>query len=179
MRTIVLRNGILSGLVMVGMVIFTFFLMGKGVVTFDNSEVIGYSSMIVALSLIFFGVKSYRDKHQSGVISFGKGLRVGLLITAVAAVVYATGWEVYYRNAPGVEETFMDEYAEYCINKLRHEGATEEKIEKTRKEMTDMKEMYKNPFVRFGFTMVEILPVGIIITLVSAGVLRKRHVLPA
>jgi len=80
--------------------------------------------------------------------------------------------QVYYKTAPGVEETFMDKYEEFCIAKLKQDGAAQE-------ELADMKEIYKNPFARFGITLTEILPVGIIIVFVSAGVLRKREILPA
>jgi len=179
MRKIVLIYGALSGIIMVCLTVVNMTLLEKGIMTFDNSEVIGYGSMIVVLSLIFFGIKSYRDNHRNGKISFGKGLQVGMLIAAVATVMYASGWEVYFRNASGVEETFMDKYTEFCIAKLKHEGAPQEEIDKTLKEMTEMKEMYKNPIIRFGITMTEILPVGIVIALISAAVLRKREVLPA
>lgn len=164
---------------MVCVIVVSMTLLEKGIMTFDYGDLIGYSSMIVVLSLIFFGIKSYRDNHQNGAISFGKGVQVGMLITAIATVMYASGWEVYYRNSPGVEETFMDKYTELRIAKLKHKGASQEEIDKTLKEMTEMKEMYKNPIIRFGITMTEILPVGIIIALMSAAILRRKEVLPA
>jgi alkylhydroperoxidase/carboxymuconolactone decarboxylase family protein YurZ len=178
MRRIILVNGAIAGLIMVAMLIVSLILMDKGIINFSNGEIVGYSSMIVALSMIFFGVKSYRDKHLNGVITFWKGLQVGLLVTAVASVIYAAGWEVYYNGVPGVKETFMDKYIEFCVNKKKHEGATQEEIDKTLADLTSMKEIYTNPFIRFGMTMTEVLPVGIIIAVVSAGVLRKRELLP-
>lgn len=179
MRKIVLIYGALSGFIMACLTVVSMSLLEKGIMSFDYSEVIGYSSMIIVLSLIFFGIKSYRDNYQNGTISFGKGVQIGMLIAAIATVMYASGWEVYYRNSPGVEETFMDKYTELRIAKLKHEGATQEEIDKTLKELTEMKEMYKNPLIRFGITMTEILPVGVIIALISAAILRRKEVLPA
>lgn len=179
MRKIVLIYGSISGLIMVGMFIITMSLTDKGIITSDNGELLGYSSMIIVLSQIFFGIKSYRDKQLNGVITFGKGMQVGLLIALFAGFIYATSWEVYYNSVPGVKETFMDKYTDSTIAKMKREGAAQEKVDAKLKEMNSMKEMYKNPFIRYGMTLAEILPVGIIIALISAGILRKKQILPA
>ncbi len=179
MRKIVLTYGAISGLIMVGMFIISISLQNKGIITFSNGELIGYSSMIIVLSQIFFGIKSYRDKHGNGAITFGKGVQVGMLIALFAGFIYATSWEVYYNGVPGVKETFMDKYTDSIIAKMENEGAEQEKIDAKIKEMESMKEMYANPFIRYGITLAEILPVGIVIALISAGILRKKNVLPA
>lgn len=179
MRKIVLTYGAISGLIMIGMFLITFSLQNKGIISFSNGELLGYGSMIIVLSQIFFGIKSYRDKHGNGAITYGKGLQVGMLIALFAGFIYATSWEVYYNGMPGVKETFMDNYIKACVKKLNEEGASQEKIDAKVKELNSMKEMYTNPFIRYGMTLAEILPVGIVIALISAGILRKKNVLPA
>ncbi|MFA5835139.1 MAG: DUF4199 domain-containing protein [Bacteroidota bacterium] len=178
MRKIVLFYGTMSGLLMVLMFVITFYLIDQGILK-EHSELLGYATMLVVLSLIFFGIKSFRDKHGNGTITFWKGLKVGLAIASIASFFYATGWEVYYNGMPGVKENFMNKYTDSLIAKMKQEGSAQEKIDAKIKEMESMKEMYKNPFIRYGMTLAEIFPVGLVISLISAGVLRKKEILPA
>jgi len=179
MRKVTLIFGLLAGVIVSIFMVITMQMCASGVITFDNSDFIGYGSMVIALSMIFFGIKSYRDNYQNGAIKFGKGLQVGMLITLVAALIYAVAGETYYQMDPEINTNIMDKYADYHINKLRENGAPPDAIAQKAKEMADIKEMHKNPLLRFGMTLAIILPVGIIITLISAAVLRKKEFLPA
>lgn len=175
MKKIVLIFGLISGAI-AGLLMWI--LMGfvkDGAINFDNGMIWGYATMIIALSMVFFGVKSYRD-NNGGRITFVKGLQVGILISLISAVCYAASWEIYY---PKVGDEFMQKYTAYYLDKMKKEGSSEAEIEKARIEGEQFMELYKNGFVRFGMSMMEILPVGIIVTLVSAALLRKREILPA
>jgi hypothetical protein len=176
MKKIVLIYGIISGVIVGAMLIITMPLYENGTLNFENGELVGYTTMIIALSMVFFGVKSYRDNHLAGSISFGNALKVGLLITLVAAVIYALSWEVSYNTMKG---DFMGKMTERHLEKMKTEGAAEEAIALERKSMEEFGEMYKNPFIRFGVTLMEISPVGILVSLLSAGLLRKKSFLPA
>ncbi len=179
MRKIVLIYGSIAGLLMDMMFLISFWMMEKGIITFDNSELFGYTTMIIVLSLIFMGVRSYRNTHLRGIMTFGGGLKAGLLIASIAALFYAGGWEIYYNTVPGMKETYLERYAEMCKKKMQHDGAAPEKIEAKMIELKQMAVWYKNPFLRFGMTLAEILPVGIVVAFISAGILRKKGVLPA
>ncbi len=175
MTKVVLIFGLISGLI-AGLLMWI--LMGSvntDVVNFDNGMILGYGTMIVALSLVFFGIKSYRDNH-GGHISFLKGLQVGILISLISAFCYAASWEIYY---PLVGDEFMQKYTTYYLDKMKTDGASAIEIETARVESEKFMELYKNFFVRFGFSLMEILPVGVIVTLISAALLRKRELLPA
>jgi hypothetical protein len=179
MRKIALTFGLLAGVVVS---VFSFIIMGlceNGTITFDNSDVIGYGSMVIALSMIFFGIKSFRDNYQNGAIKFGKGLQVGLLITLVASLLYAAAGETFYQIDPEGRIALTNKYADYQIDKMKASGASPAAIEQKVKEMADMMEMSKNPLIRFVMTLAIILPVGIAVTLISAAVLRKKEFLPA
>jgi hypothetical protein len=139
----------------------------KGILTMENGELVGYSTMIVALSLIFFGIKSYRDNHLEGSITFGKALKVGLLITLIASLIYAITWEIISNTMQDFVTQMGDKYSE----KLKAEGSTQAEID-------EYKAIYENPFIRFAMTLMEIAPVGILISLLSAGLLRIRGFLP-
>lgn len=175
MTKIVLIFGLISGGIAGALM---WILMGSvttGSVNFDNGMVWGYATMIIALSLVFFGIKSYRDNH-GGHISFLRGLQVGILISLISSFCYAASWEIYY---PKVGAEFMQKYTTYYLDKMKADGASDAEIEKARVEGNEFMEMYKNFFVRFAFSLMEILPVGFIVTLISAALLRKRELLPA
>lgn len=131
----------------------------------------GYLSMILAFSLIFVAVKNYRDKYNSGVVSFGKAFRIGLGITAIASTVYVVVWLVCYFN---FFPDFMDKYADYAISQMEKSGKALAEIEAEKKKMEDMKVMYRNPIFTAMFTYIEILPVGLIMSLVSAAILKRK-----
>ena len=176
MKKIVLTFGLISGAIVSAMFMITMPLYKNGTLSMDNGEIIGYSTMVISLSLIFFGIKSYRDNHLSGVIKFGKAFQVGLLIAVIASLFYAISWEFTFNF---FMPDFMDQYADMCITKAKTGGAGPAEIQKVMDQINAMKEIYKNPFLRFGMTLMEIFPVGVLIALISAGVLRKREVLPA
>ncbi|HEY2848000.1 MAG TPA: DUF4199 domain-containing protein [Pyrinomonadaceae bacterium] len=176
MTKIVLTFGLISGVVVTILMWLMLTMMKAGAVNEDHSsELWGYATMVIALSLVFFGVKSYRDKN-GGKISFLKGLQVGILISLISAVCYGVSWEVYYRTSGG---NFMAEYTIHYIERMKQSGASDAEVAQTQADMDKFGELYKNFFVRFGMTLVEILPVGIIVTLLSAALLRRREVLPA
>ena len=175
MKKIVLTFGLISGAISAGLMWLMMGLFKTGTVNFDNGEIFGYTTMIVALSMVFFGIKSYRDTN-GGKIGFWKGVQVGILISLISAACYAVSWEVYYRTSGG---DFMQEYTAHYIEKMKEKGAPAEEIEKTQKDMAYFAEMYKNPIVRFGMTLLEILPVGILVTFISAALMRRREMLPA
>lgn len=173
MKKIVITFGLISGVVITALMWLMFALVNAGVAS--HSVVFGYAIMVIALSLVFFGIKSYRDNH-GGNITFLKGLQVGILISLIAAVCYGLSWETYYRTDGG---DFIEQYSVQYIDDMRANGASEAEVAQTQKEMAEFAEQYKNFFVRFGMTLMEILPVGIIVTLVSAGLLRRKELLPA
>ncbi|MCI0697624.1 DUF4199 domain-containing protein [candidate division KSB1 bacterium] len=174
MRKVTLTYGLLAGAIVSVLMLLGMVLWENGTINFDNSALIGYAIMVIALSMIFFGIKSYRDNYQNGVIKFVKGLQVGALITLIASLMYATAWETCYQTIPEIKTSFMDKYTEHTLNKMKAKGASPVEISQKAKEMAGMVEMYKNPVIRFGFTLLEILPVGIAITLICAAVLRRK-----
>lgn len=177
MKRIVIIYGLIAGTIVAAMILLSIPLWNNGTLNFDNGEITGYSTMVIALSLIFFGIKSYRDKHGNGTITFGKGVKIGLLISLIAAAMYSLAWEFSFTQMSG---DFMVQMTEHYTKELKESGATEAEIQESLKSMTMMQEYYRNPIIRFFITaVVEILPVGIVITLISAALLRRKEFLPA
>ena len=176
MKKIIITHGLIAGAIVSVIMLGTQPLMEKGILNFDNGMFVGYASMVISLSMIFVGIKSYRDQHLNGSISFIQGLKIGLLITVIASVMYAITWEFYYNI---FVPDFTERYTQHYLDKMASSGASADAIQKARTEMESFNEMYKNPLIRFGVTMTEMLPVGVIVTLISAALLRKRQILPA
>lgn len=138
---------------------------------FEGGVLRGYASMILAFSLIFIGIKNFRDKHNNGVISFGKAFKTGLLIALVGSSMYVAAWLVeYYFFFPD----FMDTYSEHMLNQARVEGATQMELDQQVSEMAMYKDMYQNPLFVILLTYAEVLPIGVLIALVSALILKRK-----
>jgi len=165
--------GGLSGAVAISVLVFS---LAFNLPNHTHSLWFGYLVMLVALSLIFVGVKRYRDVECGGVVSFGRAFAVGLGIALVAAVIYALGWELYLAVSG---KDFMAEYTASILDRMRAEGATPAAIAAKAAEMRAMAEAYRNPLFRLPMTFVEIFPVGLVVTLVSAALLRNPRLLPA
>lgn len=141
-----------------------------------SSQFFGYTLMVVALSMIFLGVKRYRDRELGGVIRFLPAFLMGLGISAVAGVIYVIVWEITLQMT---DFGWMTTYAEGMIERARTQGKTVAEVEKIAAEMAKFQVQYRNPFFRLPVTFVEIFPVGVVISLVTALLLRNSRFMPA
>jgi hypothetical protein len=137
---------------------------------------VGYLVMLTGLSLIFVATKRYRDIECGGVIRFRPAFRLGLAIAVVAALIYTIGWEIYLATSSG---DFMAELTKSTLDGMRAAGASEAAIAAREAQMQDLAESYKNPLFRLPITFIEIFPVGLLVALVSAALLRNPKLLPA
>jgi hypothetical protein len=138
-----------------------------------HSVVVGYSAMIIGFSLIFVGVRNFRDKWNGGRITFGKALLVGLGIAGIGSTIYVLAWLVdFYVFVPH----FMDQYATQMIAKARASNLSPADLDKKIAGIRAMGEMYKSPVFVVLFTYLEVLPVGVGISLLSALILKRKGV---
>ncbi|MCD6067755.1 MAG: hypothetical protein K0S33_2581 [Bacteroidetes bacterium] len=170
MKKKVLVFGSISGLIVTAfMVISTIVFMKNS--NFEGSMVLGYASMLLAFSFIFVGIKQVRDKDNGGLITFGKAFKVGLFIALISSTFYVVTWLIeYYCFFPD----FMDTYADHMIKQAEKSGATAAELNAQIKEMEGYKEMYKNPFWVIVMTYLEVLPIGLLATLVCALILKRK-----
>jgi hypothetical protein len=173
MKRIVLTFGLLSGVIGAGLMFINMTLVDKGVIDFDRAEITGYTAIVLSFVLVFFGIRSYRENIGGGVISFGRAFGVGILITLISSLIYVLAWEILYFQFNFAPD-FLDTYAAHAIEKMRAQGATEAAIALKSKQLADFKVMYANPLINAAMTLMEPLPVGLILTLVSAAILRKK-----
>ena len=140
------------------------------------SMVIGYATMLIALSAVFIGVKRYRDGELGGVIGFWRALAIGLSISAVASVMYVLAWEL---TVAVTHMDFASDYANALIRQKQAQGVTGPALAQFVDEMQKFKADYANPFYRLPMTFIEIFPVGVLVSLISAAVLRNSRFLAA
>jgi hypothetical protein len=143
----------------------------EGKVDYNTSMLIGYASMLIAFSLVFVGIRNYRDKFNGGEISFGKAFKTGILIVVIASTVYVVACLIYYFF---FIPDFMEKYSAHMIDELKAGGAGQAEIDRQIKEMENFGRMYKNPFFNAMMTYMEILPVGLVVTLISSLILKRR-----
>jgi Protein of unknown function (DUF4199) len=142
----------------------------------ESGAIIGYTTMLVALAGVFLGVKHYRDRELGGVVKFLPALGVGLAISAVASLGWVIAWEA---SLMVTKFDFGAVYANMMLESAKAEGASAEKLAQVAKEGQDFATMYANPVMRVGITFLEMFPIGVVISLVSAALLRNSRFLPA
>jgi hypothetical protein len=169
MKKTVLTFGLISGAFSAVMMLLTVPFLDR--IGFDHGEVLGYTLILLSFLLVFFGVRSYRENVGDGTVSFGRAFAVGLLITLISSACYVITWEfIYFKLAPG----FADKYAAHAMAQVKASGADQQKIDETARQMAELKVMLDKPLLNAAMTFMEPLPVGLIVTLVSAGVLKKK-----
>lgn len=176
MKKIVLTFGLIAGAVLSLMMVVSCTLLNRDTIDFGKAEIIGYTTMIISFLLVFFGIRSYRENVGGGTITFGRAVAVGVLIIAIASVCYVIAWQVIYYN---IAPDFMDRMTAYQIEEMRADGESEAKIAAHKQKMDSFTRLYKNPFVNAAVTFIEPFPVGLIVTLISAAILRRRSEPPA
>jgi hypothetical protein len=168
MKKTVLTFGLISGVIVSGMLVAV--LPFHDEIGLDRSMVVGYTSMVLAFLLIYFGVRSYRDNVAGGRVSFGRAMAVGSLIGLVSSLCYVATWEVVYFN---FTPDYLDKYAAKVIQEARASGETEAAIAQKKAELEKFALAYQNPAYNAAVTLLEPLPVALIVALVSAGVLSR------
>ena len=170
MKKTVLTFGLISGVVSMAVMLPNLLLIDR--IGFDKAVIVGYTAIVLSFMLVFFGIRSYRENVGGGRITFGRAVAVGILITLVSCAFYVISWEIIYYN---FMPDFADKYAAYAVEKEKASGASPQQLEKTVQEMKNMKALMDNPVTNAALTFTEPFPVGLIITLISAAVLRKKN----
>lgn len=173
-RYIMIYGGII-GVVVIALMSSTLFLLGPD--SAGSSEIAGYAFMIAVLSLVFIGIKRYRDVEHGGVMKFTQGALVGTGIAAVAGIFYTISWEGVLH---ATDFAFIESYGQSQIDIIRAEGLDASKEAARIAEVRESMASYRdNPLFRLPITFIEIFPVGLVVALISAAILRSPKVLPS
>lgn len=170
----ILTFGLAAGL-LAGVPLFTIVVLHRGAPP-EQGMLIGYLIMLVALSLVFIAIKRRRDTDLGGVIRFWPAFGLGLAISLIAGVIYAAAWEV---TLIVTKLDFGTEWAKVTLAQGRAKGLNEAELAKLAAEMDAFKALYAQPLYRFAITLSEIVPVGVLVSLVSAALLRNPRFMAA
>jgi hypothetical protein len=165
----VITFGLMSGGISVSMMLAVLPLANR--VSYEALTVLGYTIFVACFLMVFFGIRSYRDNVGGGTITFGKAFTVGILITLVSCAIYVVSWEfIRERFFP----TFFDDYLNHMVEKMRADGATQDALNQQLQENEQFRQWFKNPFIRYAMSLMEAFPVGLLMTLVSSLVLKRK-----
>ena len=171
MKKNILIFGLVSGVIL-GAYTLTLTVFTKAFHGHVDNYVAGYAAMIIAFSCIFVGTRNFRDKYNQGMLSFGKAFLIGLGISLIGSTMYVGAWLIeYYCFMPD----FMDKYSAALIAKAQHSGLSPDALQKKIESINSMNRMYKNPIVMTLLTYMEVLPVGIVISLITSLILKRRQ----
>jgi hypothetical protein len=172
MKKTILKNGLIAGAIVTIMMVIASTMMYNDP-NFQGSMVLGFAGMLIAFSFIFIGIKNFRDKQNGGTVTFWKAFKIGFFIALVASSCYVGVWMIEHHF---FFPDFMDKYSALEIRHINESGATAAEIKEKIAEIEHMKVLYKNPFIRILYTYFEIFPLGIIVALISALILKKKTV---
>ena len=173
MKKTVLTFGVISGIISGGLMLATVPFFHK--VGEEKGLILGYTSMVLAGLLVFFGIRSYRENVAGGKLTFARAFVVGLLISLVSNCFYVATWEfINYKFFPN----FAEDYAAQMIAHAKATGASPEKLAKVTAQAEQFAHNYHNPFYNVSMTFIEVFPVFLVITLLSAAFLRKKSASP-
>ena len=169
MRKTVLTFGIISGLILSAEMLATlpfFHKIGQG-----KALLIGYTTMVLAGLLVYFGIRTYRDNVSGGTLTFARAFAVGILISLIANFFYVATWEfIYHKFMPD----FAEKYAAQMVEHAKASGASQQQIDQKVREAEQFQRNYHNPLYNIGMTLLEVFPVFLLITLISAAILRRK-----
>ncbi len=175
MFRMIVRYGVIAGLI-VGIPMFVFTDFGRSTGLDKYGYLIGYTTMLIALSTIFIAIKKHRDTALGGVIRFWPALGIGLGISFVAGIFYVLAWEAVLDIG---HFDFANLYAQSMIDAAKAKGLTGDALAKAVADAEQFKASYANPLYRIPETFIEIFPVGVLVSLVSAALLRNSRFLAA
>ena len=164
MNKIILKNGLFGSIIVTALLVFVTMYMRANPEK-EVSMLIGFTVMTLAFFFLFWGIKQQREANN-GLISFGKAFMTGFWISLIISTIYVLVWLIILYN---FFPNFAEHYTDMAIQK-----ASPDEVAKVTEEMNSFKEMYKNPIMVILFTYMEILPLGIVISFISALILKKK-----
>lgn len=169
MKKTVLTFGLISGAMMAAMMFATMpFIERLGM---NGGVIVGYTAIVLSFMLIFFGIRSYRENLCGGTITFGRAFTLGILITLISSICYVLAWEIIYFGVPGFADKFWTMYE----GQIRTSGGTPESLQTQIQQAQEYKRLFANPLINAALVFIEPFPVGLIVTLISALILRKKN----
>ena len=170
MKKTIFYYGIISGIVMILLFLIPFLVNGD-IAVLGNGAIFGYASIILSLSAVYLGIRKYRDRYNNKVLLFGEGFGVGSEISGIAGIIFGVYSYLHYRtNGSEIAEQILN----YYRNRIINSGASQELIAEQLKRLNEQSWYYGNPIVIAVVTLFTVFAIGLLISAISAFVLRRK-----
>lgn len=169
MKQVVFRYGIYATLAIVALSAIHFFVLMPNT-SFQNSEIAGYLTMILSMIFVFMGIRYYRDHVNNGSLSFGEGLKTGVLIVLIPSVAFGL-FDILYTEV--INPSWLDDYYAHYIERIKASTPADQvagKLENIQKQ----KEIFSNPVLQFLIMAATVFIIGFIATIISSLTLMKK-----
>jgi hypothetical protein len=163
MKKTVLIYGLLSGFISILLMTVTMLKLDR--IGFDDAMIYGYIGIFLSFIPLYIGVMAYNKAHTETPLKFGGALIAALLMCLISCAVYATTWQI---ESPILFPDFLDKYTVYAHDKLVRSGASGEALKKQAAAIENMRALYKKPVSLWLMTIIEPLPLGLLVSLVAA-----------
>lgn len=170
MKKTVLRFGLYASIWSLLLFVLAYVLFFRHTDDYDKREIIGWASIVLSLIFVFVGIKYFRDKINNGYLSFGQGMKLGILITLFPSVIFGI-WSLFY--AYYLDPDFNTKYFDSQVEKLRKTVPANELAARV-KEMESFRELNENPAFAFGLMFLSVFLIGLIITIISTFILKRK-----
>lgn len=168
MKKTILRYGIYGGITIMALFMVSLYV-GEGL-DYTTQEIIGYASMLISLSFVFFGIKHFRDQVNNGVVSLGKAIVIGLAISLITAIAFGLLDFIYVKY---INPGFMEEYYTNNLAQLQ-ETLPAAEFEVKKAELESQKELFMNPVMSFVLMSMTVLVIGFVVSLISGLILQRK-----
>lgn len=162
-----------AGMVIVFFAFINIFFIDMKPENFDTAEVVGYTSMVLSMLLIFLALNEFRQQQPNQQVSFKKAMQIGLAISAIAGVLFGIYNWVYVSF---VNPEFMDQYFNYYIENIRNSGDSQAQIDAHIQQLEAEKAMFQSPIIQFITMFMTEFLIGLVISLIAALIESKRKV---
>ena len=172
MKQIILKYGLIAGFIIVAIPSISGMIMGYGEDTFATGEVIGYSTMVFSLMMIFVAAKKYQQANPDEIIGFKQIFLLGSGISLIAGTMFGIYNVIYVLY---IDPEFMQKYYDYSINNIRNSGIPAEVVEQQIAEIESQKKMFMNPWVNFFLMFITVFFIGLIVSVISGLFQRDKN----
>lgn len=174
MKKVIFRYGMYATLVIVGLGMFGFFVINK-MMGYTLQEIYGYLTMLLSMIFVFLGIRHYRDAVNNGTLSFGQGLKIGVLIVLIPSVFFGL-FDMLYTQV--LNPAWANEYYTQYINKIKA-ATPPDKLDAALKKVADERAFFSNPIMLFLVMAFTVFIIGFIVTIISSLALRRNRTMAA
>ncbi len=160
----IIKYGLIAGTIIVLIPVITGLIIGYGPDTFKTGEIIGYSTMILSLMMIFLAVREYQKRHPNETVGFAKIVGIGAGISFIAGFMFGIYNVIYVTY---IHPDFMQEYYQYYLANIQNSGAPQAEIDAQIAKLEQEKSLFMNTTFNFFIMFLTVFMIGLVVSIIS------------